>query len=94
MSHFWAVLTLLVWGLLVANLPFFLVFNRVITSGLKLLIVFLLGYVLFVGAGWLLENQIGQIHKQTWNFYVVIACLYLTFAFPGFVWRFLWKHSK
>jgi hypothetical protein len=31
----------------------------------------------------------GQIYPQGWEFYAITAALFLTFAFPGFVWRYL-----
>ncbi len=33
----------------------------------------------------------GQISHQDWEFYAVTGCLFLVFAFPGFVYRVLWK---
>jgi hypothetical protein len=48
-----------------------------------------------VGAiGLLLENRVGQIAPQRWEFYAVTGALFLTFAFPGFVWRYLYKPRK
>jgi hypothetical protein len=44
------------------------------------------------GIGLLLEQRLGQIAPQKWEFYAITACVYLTFAFPGFVWRHLLKH--
>lgn len=41
--------------------------------------------------GLLLENRAGQIAPQTWEFYAVTAALFITFSFPGFVWRYLLK---
>jgi len=38
------------------------------------------------------ENAtMGQIAPQKWEFYAVTACMFLVFAFPGFVYRFFWK---
>lgn len=50
----------------------------------------LFGLVLALGMG--LEARLGQRHPQSWEFYVVAACLFATLAFPGFVWRFLRRH--
>lgn len=36
-----------------------------------------------------LEARIGQRFAQGWAFYAVYAFLFFTFAFPGFVWRYL-----
>lgn len=35
------------------------------------------------------EAAVGQRHPQGWAFYVTLLCLLLTFAFPGFAWRYL-----
>lgn len=37
----------------------------------------------------LLERRAGQIAPQGWEFYAVTGALFLTLAFPGFVYRFL-----
>ena len=92
--------TVSVWLLLLlafsaANLPF--VNARLLaigparaskSLGLRLLelIVF---YFLVGGAGLALEKRAGQIAPQTWEFYAITAALFLTFAFPGFVYRYL-----
>ena len=46
-------------------------------------------YFLVGGAGLLLERRAGQIAPQGWEFYAVTGALFLTLAFPGFVWRYL-----
>lgn len=33
---------------------------------------------------------IGQIAPQNWEFYAITVCLFLVFAFPGFVYRYFW----
>jgi hypothetical protein len=48
-------------------------------------------YFLVGGIGLLLENRVGQIAPQRWEFYAVTGTLFLTFAFPGFVYRYLYK---
>lgn len=43
-----------------------------------------------VGAAALgLEQHLGLIYPQGWEFYAVTASMFLTFAFPGFVFRYL-----
>lgn len=37
----------------------------------------------------LIEKRVGQISPQGWEFYAVTAALFITFAFPGFVYRYL-----
>jgi hypothetical protein len=41
-----------------------------------------------------LERHAGQATAQGWEFYAVTAALFVTFAFPGFVWRYLVKHRR
>lgn len=36
---------------------------------------------------------LGNVAAQGWEFYTVTACLFLVFAFPGFVYKVLWKKS-
>lgn len=89
------VTVVLLLSLVAANLPF--VNERLMTFGPRLarkgiairLLELLLWCALSVGVGFLIEAQIGQRHPQEWPFYVSAACLFLTFAFPGFVWRHL-----
>ena len=44
------------------------------------------------GIGLLLEKRAGQIAPQGWEFYAVTGALFITFAFPGFIWRYLRRH--
>ncbi len=80
-----------------ANLPF-------VTSRLlavvplrqpKNLLVRLLELIVFYfvvgGLGLALEHRAGQIAAQGWEFYAVTGALFVTLAFPGFVWRYLYK---
>lgn len=39
--------------------------------------------------GFALEARAGQIQTQGWEFYAALGFTFLTFAFPGFVWRYL-----
>jgi Protein of unknown function (DUF2818) len=48
-------------------------------------------YALVGGLGLLLEQSDGQIYPQGWEFYATTAALFLTLAFPGFVYRYLYK---
>ncbi len=49
-------------------------------------------YLLTGAFGLLLEQRAGQISKQTWEFYAITAALFVTLAFPGFIYRYLLKH--
>ena len=64
---------------------------RTKTLGIRLIELVVL-YGLVGGFGLLLENRVGQIAPQGWEFYAITATLFLTFAFPGFVYRYLFKH--
>jgi len=58
--------------------------------GLRLLELVLF-YFLVGGLGLLLEQRAGRIAPQGWEFYAITAALFLTLAFPGFVFRYLYK---
>jgi len=80
-----------------ANLPF--VNNRLLAvlplKNAKSLALRLLELVLFYflvgGMALLLEQRAGQIAPQGWEFYAITGALFLTLAFPGFVYRYLYK---
>jgi hypothetical protein len=48
-------------------------------------------YFIVGGAALLLEQRAGRIAEQGWEFYAITGALFLTLAFPGFVWRYLYK---
>lgn len=85
-------------GLLAANLPFvgqrlFLFFHMARPKPLGWRLLELVAYYFIVGGlSLLLEQHAGQIAAQGWEFYAVTGALFLTFAFPGFVYRYLLKH--
>lgn len=96
MSQTALIWTLIVLAAIAANLPF--VNQRLMTvlplaGGQKSLAWRLLELVLWyfiVGAiGMGLEKSVGQIYGQGWEFYAVTGSLFLTLAFPGFVFRYL-----
>ena len=60
--------------------------NLALRFGELLVLYFVVGAV-----GMLLEKHGGQNAPQGWEFYAVTGALFLTFAFPGFVWRYLYK---
>lgn len=86
-------------GLGAANLPFLtsrllglIPLRKPKTLGTRLLE--LLGLYIVAGAiGLFLEQRLGQIAPQGWEFYAITAALFLTFSFPGFVYRYLLKRS-
>ena len=84
-------------ALLVANLPF--ISNRLFAlyplKNHKNLAIRLadmvVWYLLVGGLGLFLEQHNGQIAPQGWEFYAITGTLFLTFAFPGFTYRYLFK---
>jgi hypothetical protein len=46
-------------------------------------------YFVVGGLGLALENHSGQIAPQGWEFYAITGTLFVTLAFPGFVYRYL-----
>jgi hypothetical protein len=85
-------------ALAAANLPFFSdrVFGIARLPGGKSIAVRLAEMVVLYFAvgllGVLLERHAGQVASQGWEFYAVTGAMFITFAFPGFVWRYLFKH--
>ena len=51
-------------------------------------------YFLVGGIALLLEKSAGQIAPQGWEFYAITGTVFLTLAFPGFVYRYLLKHPR
>ena len=46
----------------------------------------------FFGAlGFTFESALGNRFAQTWEFYAITLSLYLVLAYPGFVYRYLFK---
>lgn len=83
---------------LAANLPFLsqrLLAVMPIATGKNLglrLAELVVMYFVVGGAGLLLEKRLGQIAPQGWEFYAITGTLFITLAFPGFIWRYLLKH--
>lgn len=59
----------------------------------RLLELFVL-YFVVGGLAYLLESRIGNVFPQTWEFYAITACVFVVFAFPGFVLRYLRKPRR
>lgn len=95
MSHNLSVWLVLFAAVVGANLPFFN--NRWLAviphDGRKTLWMhvaeLVVCYLLVGGIGLALEQSGGQIYPQGWEFYATTAALFLTLAFPGFVYRYL-----
>jgi hypothetical protein len=84
-------------ALLAANLPFISnrLFAVVALKAPKNLAVRLaelvVWYLLVGGLGLFLEQRTGQIAPQGWEFYAITGTLFITLAFPGFIYRYLFK---
>ncbi len=98
MSQSFAAWVLVLLAFFAANLPFV---NDRLMAAVKLskpktiwlrLLELILCYFLVGGVGLALEQRLGQIAPQKWEFYAITAALFITFAFPGFIYRYLLKH--
>jgi hypothetical protein len=100
MNHALEVWGVIVVALIAANLPFvnerlFIVGPRRAPKALAwrlLEMLLMLGLVL--GLGFLIEDHRGRRQPQGWQFYAAMACLFVTFAFPGFIWRYLRRGGR
>lgn len=94
----WAVLLVLLAALIAANLPFFN--DRLFVVGPRRspktvawrLLELLVFAVLVALLGRALEGHLGRVSPLRWEFVAVWLSVFLTLAFPGFVWRYLRKH--
>ncbi len=81
-----------------ANAPFFtqkllLLFPLKVTKSLGTRLLEMVAFYFLVGGmALMIERQSGQISSQGWEFYAITAALFVTSAFPGFVYRYLLKH--
>ena len=84
-------------ALLAANLPF--ISNRVMAvyrlrsskTLVPRLAQMVVWYFVVVGLALLLKQRAGKIASQGWELYAITGTLLVTFAFPGFVYRYLLK---
>lgn len=79
-----------------ANLPF--VNHRLLAVGPRLeprkslvvrFVELVVMYLLVGAVALALERRAGQIAPQGWEFYAITGTLFITLAFPGFVYRYL-----
>jgi hypothetical protein len=95
MSTSTQIVFLVLLALLAANLPF--ANQRILLVGPQRsskplfwrLIELVALYFVVGGIGLALENHNGQIAPQGWEFYAVTGTMFVTLAFPGFVYRYL-----
>lgn len=96
-SGAWLVIAL---AIILANLPFFtsrlfgiFAFKTAQKPFWAHLLELGLAYLVTGYLGYLIESSIGNVFEQHWEFYWVNLFIFLVLAFPGFTWRFLWKHA-
>ena len=93
-----AVAALIILALIAANLPFLIErvgFVLMPKSGHKtmawrLLELVVLYFVVGIIAHFL-EQKVITPQPQHWEFYAVTASMFIVLAFPGFVYRYLWR---
>ena len=97
MSQTASIWLVIVAALVAANLPFVnqrllavvpMARSKTLAMRLAELVVY---YFVVGGLGMLLERRAGQIAPQGWEFYAVTGAVFITLAFPGFIWRYLLK---
>lgn len=100
MSQVGAVWLVILLALLAANLPFanqrllaVIALKQPKNLGVRLAELIIL-YFLVGGTALWLEQRAGQIAPQNWEFYAITAVLFITLAFPGFVYRYLLRHKR
>ena len=92
----------IVLAMVAANLPFFtsrILYVATPRSGEKAfgwrLLEALAGYVVVGAIAMVLESRAyGSAYPQDWQFYAVTFCLFIVFAFPGFMARYLWRQRR
>ena len=96
---------ILIFALIAANLPFMtrrILFIGPIASSadarkpLVWCLIELVSLYLLTGAlaAWFESSNHGGIYQQGWQFYAITACLFVVFAYPGFVARYLWHRRR
>jgi hypothetical protein len=96
MTHTFSVWLVLITAFVAANLPFLnnrwlAVWPRRTPKTLWMRVAELVLLYFLVGAlGLALEQYAGQFAPQGWEFYATTGALFLTLAFPGFVYRYLY----
>ena len=92
-------ITILLLALIAANLPwfspklFYLLPLKTNAKNLAWCLLELIIYYFLIGAIAIYaeKSSLGQIAPQGWEFYAVTFSLFLVFAFPGFVYKIMWK---
>lgn len=92
-------ITILLLAFVAANLPWFtdkLFYVAPLRVGRKnlawcLLELVVLYFAVGLIAAYAESKTYGQVSPQAWEFYAVTFSLFLVFAFPGFIYKILWR---
>ena len=57
------------------------------------LVLLIATYFVIGGIGFAIESHLGKTTGQRWEFYTITFALFVTFAFPGFIYRYLLRHK-
>jgi uncharacterized membrane protein YoaK (UPF0700 family) len=77
-----------------ANLPFLISALGKRKLSLAWRLVLLIAAYFCVGAiGFAIESRLGKTTGQGWEFYAITFALFVTFAFPSFVYRYLLRNK-
>ncbi len=77
-----------------ANLPFALpTLGRRQLSLVWRLVLLIIAYFVVGAIGFALESHLGKTTGVGWEFYAITFALFVTFAFPSFVYRYLLRHK-
>jgi hypothetical protein len=88
----WTVAALLLLAVVLANLLFLVWPLPSGDKGVLWRLAELTVYYFVTGAvAYLMESRLGPVHTQRWEFYATTVCLFLVFAYPGFLFRYLWR---
>ena len=90
-------------GFIAANVPF--INQRILAAGPRTaagamkplwirLVELVVLYAMIGLFALLMESRAGQRNPQGWEFYAITATLFLTFAFPGFVYQYLLRTNR
>lgn len=90
-------LVLILLALLAANLPwfsdrlFYIIPLKKKHMGWCVFELLILYFVIGGIAYFVERSSMGQVAPQGWQFYATTGSLFIVFAFPGFVWRTMWR---
>ena len=77
-----------------ANLPFLIsALGKRPLSLISRVALLIVAYICVGAIGFAIESSLGKTTGQGWEFYAITFALFVTFAFPSFVYRYLLRHK-